>query len=109
MPIVSARLVFSRNTTFIKEVNRVIEQNQMYILRISRKYLEVLHKMNQPTCSKKHTAIGIIPYIGVSIVCLLIIGLATVIFFAEIASGCNFRLQKVHPTVRHGSLHLFYR
>lgn len=109
MPIVPARLVFARNTTFIKEVNRIIEQNQMLILRLSRKYLQVLYQMSQPTCSQKHQAIGIIPYIGVFIVCLLIIGLAMLIFFAEIATGYNFLASKAHTVGRHGSFNVLYR
>lgn len=58
LPIKHARLIFSKNSTLLPDVNRVISENQMKILQISRKYLEVLKDMHKPTCKKSHTAIG---------------------------------------------------
>lgn len=91
MPIVKVRLIFAKNSTFVDDVDRVIKQNPMMLRRLTRKYLDQLQQLDRRRmCVESHTAIGILPYIGVLIVCLFLVATASLIFFGEIFSKCNF-------------------
>jgi hypothetical protein len=91
-----SRLVFRKNTTFLKDINRAIVANSVEITRITKKYLITLKHMHYRTdCIKQTPSIGLVPYLGIGLVCLAIITIAFVTFFAEFGIGYDVDLKGI--------------
>jgi hypothetical protein len=100
MPIKYARLMFNSKNVYLEEINRVIDENRIFLSRIHRKYLNVLKDTRKPTCTDRHTAIPLVPYIGVCLFCMSLLLIASLILFGEYAAANDFAFNKVYPRFR---------
>lgn len=97
MIIQDAHIVFSKNSTLVKYVNRVISENMMEIAEIAKKYLDVLIQLDHPTtCIETHRSLKLDSYYGLLISCGILILVAIVVFFVEFLIGCYYKSRVVY-------------
>ncbi|KAI6238627.1 hypothetical protein M3Y99_00667000 [Aphelenchoides fujianensis] len=84
MAMVNAHLMFRRGSSLPFRLDDAIRRNHRMLLRFSDKYAELLRKRRDCDHSRTYQPLTIIPFIGLSAVCLTIIAGAVCVLLVEI-------------------------
>jgi hypothetical protein len=90
-----AHIIFSKNTTLLKDVNRVINENLVEIRKISEKYLIIFKNMYSPqNCVKTSASLKLIPYWGMLIIYAILIIVSIIVFYVEFLTDFIINLRR---------------
>lgn len=86
MPRKEAHLMIRKNSPLLKKLNEAIKQNRMMIPKIVGKYFDKSKARVHCNDNKVYRPLKLIPYTGLFLVCLIVVGFAFFVFMAEIMS-----------------------
>jgi hypothetical protein len=80
--MVSSHLIFRKGSPLVEPINNAIVKNRVAIVKIFRKYMEYVKRIDNPNCSKLRAPVET-PYVGTCVIYLILIGVSTLVFIVE--------------------------